>query len=124
MSRRRTPFAGARPSQERRPDYDADRKRRRAFVRQHLRDNGQEVDRGVWLATCQVCGQVRALPLSDWWADHIHVVARGGSEHGPLRLSCKLCQLKQGSTVANERNPLAQSRKRAQEQHPGAVLPE
>jgi hypothetical protein len=112
-------FAGARSASERRPDYQADRKRRREFVRQHLHDHGERMSDSTWKASCQCCGKVKTLPFSDWWADHVHAVAQGGSEHGDLRLSCKECQLRQGSAVGNARNPMAVSRKRKGERHPG-----
>ena len=114
-------FSGARGSRDRRPGYAADQRRRRAFVASDLRQHGEQVERGIWRARCELCRHVKTLPLSHWWADHVHAVADGGSEHGPLRLSCKACQIAQGSAVANARNPKAQSRKRAEEKHPGVL---
>jgi hypothetical protein len=110
-----------RSARERRPGFAVEQRRRRAFVRSQLRQHGQEVSRGVWLATCQVCGKTKTLPLSRWWADHITPVALGGSESGPLQLSCAECQIKQGSAVGNAVNPMAQPRKRSPEEHPGMV---
>ena len=121
MSRPGHAFDGTRQARERRPEYEADRKRRRAFVTAHLRQHGVREGQGVWTAVCQVCGVRKTLPLSEWWADHIHAVADGGSEHGPLRISCKACQITQGSQVANARNPRAQPRRRQQEDHPGLI---
>lgn len=80
-------------------------------------DNGD----GTWTARCRVCGAQCRLALRDWWADHITPVSQGGSEEGELRLSCKQCQLTQGSRLGNARNPLAQSRKREEERHPGRI---
>ena len=48
-------------------------------------------------------------------------VALGGSEDGPLRLSCAECQIKQGSKVANAVNPKAVPRRRPKEDHPGFI---
>ncbi len=113
-------FSGA-TGRDRRPGYVADHKRRRAFVVAHLRQHGEQVERGVWRARCQVCGHVKTLRISDYWADHVTPVAAGGSEHGPLQLSCKACQITQGSQVANARNPKAVPRKRPPEDHPGRL---
>ena len=118
---KRDAFRGARSPRERRPDFDADRRRRRAFVKRELREHGMDMGDGTWAARCQVCGESKALPLRDWWADHIDPVAGGGPESGPLRLSCKACQVRQGSRVANARNPLAQPRRRPEEPHPGVT---
>ena len=118
MTRQPTPH-GSRSSSERRPGYNADRRRRRKFVERALRADGIREGEGQWRATCTVCKQTMTLPLSDWWADHILPVAERGEEGGPLRLSCKYCQLKQASRVGNARNPMAQSRKREPEKHPG-----
>lgn len=115
---RPTPHGGRSPS-ERRPGYAADRKRRRKFVEHALRADGIREGDGQWRATCTVCKQTMTLPLSDWWADHILPVAERGEEGGPLRLSCKYCQLKQASRVGNARNPMARPRKREEEKHPG-----
>jgi hypothetical protein len=114
-------FSSGQP-RKRRPGYDAERKRRRAFVRAHLRQHGERID-GKWQAVCQVCGRTRILPLARWWADHVTPVALGGDEHGPLRLSCAECQVKQGSQVANAVNPMARARKRKEERHPGLLNP-
>lgn len=114
-------FQGTRHSHDRRPGYAADQRRRRAFVAGYLRLHGEQVQRGVWRARCSLCGQVKTLPLSDWWADHVDPVASGGRERGELRLSCKACQLRQGSQVGNARNPMAQPRKRKAERHPGLL---
>jgi hypothetical protein len=113
------PFPGGRSPHERRAGYNADRRRRRKFVERALRQDGTRVGRDEWRAVCTVCKQTMTLPLSDWWADHINPVAESGEEGGALRLSCKYCQLKQASRVGNARNPRAQSRKRAEEKHPG-----
>ena len=112
-------FRGGRSPSERRPGYSRDAKRRRKFVERALRQDGERVGSDEWRAVCTVCKQLMTLPLSDWWADHINPVAEGGEEGGPLRLSCKHCQLRQASRVGNARNPLAQSRKREPEKHPG-----
>jgi hypothetical protein len=112
-------FDGGRTQGERRPGYAADRKRRRKFVEHALRADGVRTPDGQWRATCTVCRQTMTLPLSDWWADHITPVAQRGEEGGPLRLSCKYCQIKQASMVGNARNPRAQPRKREPEKHPG-----
>jgi len=117
-------FSGARGTGQRRPGYAADQRRRRAVVSAHLHEHGHQVEHGVWQARCAVCGQVKTLRISDWWADHVDPVAAGGREQGELRLSCKACQIQQGSQVGNARNPRAQSRKRAPEPHPGAISPE
>lgn len=114
---------GGHQRRERRPGYASDQKRRRAFVAAHLRQHGEQVRRGIWRARCPLCGHVKELPISDWWADHVDPVAAGGTERGELRLSCKECQLRQGSQVGNSRNPLAQSRKRKPEPHPGRINP-
>jgi hypothetical protein len=119
MGGRDRAFRTTRTTDERRPGYSADRKRRRRFVERALRADGVRMADGQWRAVCQVCKQTMTLPLSDWWADHILPVAQRGDEGGPLRLSCKYCQLKQASRVGNARNPMAQSRKRPQEKHPG-----
>ena len=125
MGRRRVqPFADARSTGERRPDYGADQRRRRAFVRSYLREHGEQVERGIWRCTCELCGRSLVLPLSEWWADHVTAVADGGSEDGPLQLSCKACQITQGSRVANAHNPRAVPRKRPPEAHPGAIAPQ
>lgn len=110
---------GRRSTSERRPGYNADSRRRRKFVERALHADGVREGDGDWRAVCQVCKQLMTLPLSDWWADHIIPVADCGEEGGPLRLSCKYCQLKQASRIGNERNPMAQSRKREPEKHPG-----
>jgi len=111
------PFSGGRRP---RPGYEADRRRRREFVRTQLRQHGEREGAG-WRAQCQVCGHVRVLPISRWWADHVTPVALGGSEDGPLRLSCAECQIKQGSKVANAVNPKAVPRRRPKEDHPGFI---
>ena len=119
MSGRGEAFRTTRATGERRPGYSRDAKRRRKFVERALRKDGERVAPGEWRAVCTVCKQLMTLPLSDWWADHIVPVADRGEEGGPLRLSCKYCQLKQASRVGNARNPMAQSRKREEEKHPG-----
>jgi len=112
-------FHGGRSTHERRPDYGRDAKRRRKFVERALRADGLCVAPGEWRAVCTVCKHLMTLPLSDWWADHINPVADCGEEGGPLRLSCKHCQIKQASRIGSAHNPMAQPRRRAEEKHPG-----
>lgn len=87
----------------RRPGYERERRRRRQFVRDRLNMQGVHLGDGVWQATCTTCWQVKSLPVRDWFADHIIPVAAGGSEDGPLRLSCAACQRRQGGLIANRR---------------------
>jgi len=119
MSRR--PFADGRPTSTRRPGYTADQKRRRAFVHRELKDTGMYVGNKQWQAQCRICGRMRILREAEWTADHIHPVALGGAEDGPLQLACADCQRKQAAAVANMRNPRAVSRKRPEEPHPGII---
>jgi hypothetical protein len=104
----------------RRPGYAALSRRRREFVRRHLKDHGTHVGDGLWQAQCCVCSRTLTLPMREWWADHITPVAMGGREDGPLQLSCGDCQRKQGSVIGNARNWTHQ-RKREPEKHPGVV---
>jgi len=112
-------FRGGRSPSERRPGYSRDAKRRRKFVERALRQDGERVGSDEWRAVCTVCKQLMTLPLSDWWADHINPVADRGEEGGPLRLSCKACQIKQAARIGNANNPLAVPRRRPEERHPG-----
>jgi len=82
-------FANGVPSRQRRPGWDAGRKRREAIVKQHRAQYGD------W---CPLCGRSE-VKLS---ADHITPVALGGSEDGPLRVACMDCQHKQAGHVGAE----------------------
>jgi len=95
------PFAYAAPTRDRRPDYDRERRRRRKFVRDQLNMHGVHIGDGVWAATCATCGRSKSLPIRDWLADHITPVSAGGSESGPLRLSCVQCQRRQGGHIGS-----------------------
>lgn len=121
MGRRRVkPFADARQG-PRSAEYTRDQSRRRRFVKTWLREHGEQVGPNVWRCECQVCRQTLTLPLPQWTADHIHPVALGGDESGPLQLACAHCQQKQASAIGNARNPRAQPRRRQSEPHPGAI---
>ena len=103
QKRGRPAWQGTTPTRQSRPGYDAERRRRRAFVKAELHHVGEHLGNNVWLAVCELCGVPKALPFSEWWADHVHPVALGGSEAGPLRLSCASCQRRQGARLARER---------------------
>ena len=121
MGRRRVkPFADARRG-PRSTEYTRDQPRRRRFVKAWLRDHAEQVERDVWRCECQVCHRTLTLPLPQWTADHIHPVALGGDESGPLQLACAQCQRVQAAHVANKVNPRAQPRRRPAEPHPGAI---
>lgn len=67
-----------------------ERQRRKAVV-----DEWRE-QHGDW---CPECGR-RGVLLT---ADHIHPVALGGAEDGPLQVLCIDCQRRQGSEVGRQR---------------------
>lgn len=108
---KRAPFAAAplSPTRDRRPGYDSERRRRRAFVQAALNAQGERLGDGLWRARCPACGEVKALALREWQADHIIPVCAGGYEDGPLRLSCSLCQRRQGGREANRRRAFVRS---------------
>ncbi len=87
----------------RRPGYDAERRRRRQFVKDMLSATGTYLGDGLWLANCTLCHRRLALPLAQWTADHVIPIAAGGTESGPLRLSCMRCQRAQGGREGQRR---------------------
>jgi hypothetical protein len=93
------PFASAPPTRERRPDWDADRKRRRAAVKAWLAVNGSPTLDGKMAAVCEDCGHW----ATSFVADHLAPVAMSGDEYGQLRVHCVACSRRQGGQVSNAR---------------------
>jgi hypothetical protein len=80
-----------RTKRERRPAVDqAERERRATAVREHVAQHG-------W--RCPGWGRA-AHTSTDLTADHVHAVAAGGAEGGPLAVLCRSCNGTKGSRSA------------------------
>lgn len=79
----------------------AEKRRRREFVRRWIAEHGP------------LCVGYKRPPHmvnpKDLTADHVHPVALGGAEDGPLQAMCRACQNRQGSDLANARRGRGQS---------------
>jgi hypothetical protein len=91
------PFKDAAPTRERRPEWEGDRKRRRATVKAWLAVNSVPTEDGQRAAICDECGQWSTRFV----ADHVTPVALSHDEHGPLKVHCVRCSRRQGGMVSN-----------------------
>lgn len=91
---RRKAWQGSTPTRVRRPGFAADRKRREAVVK-------------AWRAQYgSFCPRCRRTGVS-LTADHLHPIALGGAEDGPLGVLCVHCQRQQGARVARAKQRAA-----------------